>query len=129
MTKRDYLERKRQEQERVREEREQRRRHAAEAWPPADPATRLRTALEIAAFLLVVENLHDLADWLLCARPEHARAVAAGVAALALRNGVSAPWDALAAVDALDLRVASDLFETEGDLVWGPEPGALCDEQ
>jgi hypothetical protein len=91
-------------------------------WRAADQQTRQRTAMVIAAFICDEKHDHELADWLLCARPEHARAVATGVAAHALREGITAVWDALVAVDAMDLNDAAELYETEGVLRWTPRP-------
>jgi hypothetical protein len=70
--------------------------------------------MRIAALLLDKAGEHDLADWLLFALPEHAREVATGVAVHALRRGVASAWDALAAVDAMDLGAASDWFFADG---------------
>jgi len=97
------------------------RKAAAAAWGPADPVTRQRTAILIAAFHLDCAAEHDLADWLLRAKPEHAETVAAGVAAHALRRAVPAAWDALAAVDAMDLHRAAELYDGAGELCWQPE--------
>jgi hypothetical protein len=99
---------------------------AAQLWEESDPQTRQRTAMVIAAFLLDAVHEHRLADWLLCARPEHARAVATGVAVHALRRGYAAPWDALAAVGAMDQPQADDWFYADDDFCWSPDDGMLA---
>lgn len=104
-----------------------RRELADKAWSP-DPQSVLRTAVVIAAFFLDEARDHELADWLLCARPEHARAVATGVAVHALRRGNAAAWDALAAVGAMDLPQADDWYSAAEDFVWSPEPEWLTRE-
>jgi hypothetical protein len=97
------------------------RKAAAEAWGRGDAQTRQRTAILIAAFILDGAAEYDLADWLLRAKPEHVEAVGAGVAAHALRRDVPAAWDALAAVNTMDLHRASELYDVDGDLCWQPE--------
>lgn len=67
----------------------------------------------IAAFILDCAHEYVLADWLLCARPEHAREVATIVAVHALRRDVAAAWDALVAVDAMDHRQAAEWFDLD----------------
>jgi hypothetical protein len=104
--------------------RETRRQAAAVVWGDGDSQTRQRTAMVIAAHLLDEAQEPEAADWLLCARPEHARAVATGVAALALRTGLPAVWDALAAVDAMDAGQAGEWYEEHG-FTWSPEPAWL----
>jgi hypothetical protein len=47
-----------------------------EQWT-VDPMSRQRTAMQIAAFLLDEAGERSLAEFLLCARPEHAMTVAA----------------------------------------------------
>jgi len=96
--------------------------NALSYWPAAHTPTQQRTAMVIAAFACDVKQDHQLADWLLCARPEHARAVATGVAAHALRDGITAAWDALIAVDAMDCDQADELYQTDGVLRWTPRP-------
>jgi hypothetical protein len=108
--------------------RKARRKAAAAAWGSGDADTRQRTAMVIAAFLLDDARDPELADWLLCARPDAAKMVATGVAALALRNGLTAVWDALAAVRAMDIKQASEWYETEGVFVWSPDSSWLCDD-
>jgi hypothetical protein len=105
--------------------RECRRNAAAARWGEGDAATRQRTAMVIAAFLLDEAQENAMADWLLCADPEHARAVATAVAVHALRYGLGCVWDALVAVDAMDHVQATEWFEGEGDFVWSPGPGML----
>ena len=89
--------------------------------------------MRIAAFLLddcqpTDRKDAELADWLLCARPEFAKDVAAGVAAIALREGRSEVWDALAAVDAMDIVKATELYDVEGALEWSPRVEWLTPE-
>ncbi len=105
-----------------RAQREAWRASGASYWPPGDARTRQRTAMVIAAFFCDDKHDPELADWLLCARPEYAREVATGVAAHALREGMCAVWDALAAAGAMDHNQASELLETEGILHWAPRP-------
>jgi hypothetical protein len=90
-----------------------------------DRLIRQRTAMEISAFILDEAQEHCLASYLLCALPEFARQVAAGVAVHALLRNVTAAWDALAAVDAMDSTWASEMYQASqdtGEFVWTPEP-------
>lgn len=87
----------------------------------------------IAAFLLDESRIKDLrdtvlADWLLCAVPDHARDVATGVAVHALRRGDAHVWDALAAVDAFDMTQATEWYFADGVFDWSPEPEWLTPE-
>jgi hypothetical protein len=113
-----------------RDEREERlrsawRARAGEVWRQTRGLIRQRTAMECAAFILFNEGETELSDWLLCAAPRHARAVATGVAVHALRRGCTAAWDVLAAVDAMDFHQADEWFLDEADFAWSPEPGQL----
>ena len=102
-----------------------RRAAAALRWGDGDERTRQRTAMLIAAFLLDQDHEFDLADWLLLAKPEHARIVAAGVAVHGLRRGRGLAWDALMAADAMDMDQAVEWFEADRDFVWSPDPDQL----
>jgi GNAT superfamily N-acetyltransferase len=89
-----------------------------------DRLIRQRTAMEISAFILDEAQEHCLASWLLCALPEFARQIGAGVAVHALLRGVTSAWDALAAVDAMDGTEAGEMYERSGDageFVWRPD--------
>jgi hypothetical protein len=106
-------------------QREARRASAAAAWGDGDAQTRQRTAMVIAAFMLDEVREDQLADWLLCAKPEHARIVATCVAVCALQRNITQAWDALFAGDAMDMRQAEDWFFGDDDFTWEPEPGML----
>jgi hypothetical protein len=100
---------------------DERRARAMEQWT-VDPMSRQRTAMQIAAFLLDEAGERSLAEYLLCARPEHAMTVAAGFAAHALRRCLPAAWDALASTGSMDIDAATDMFLTPGYLDWTPNP-------
>ena len=110
-----------------------RRQRAEAAWgeASADPLTRQRTAMLIAAWLLddaahKTTRDRQLADWLRFARPEHARAICTGVAVHALLRCRPAVWDVLMATDAADLAQAHDwYFEGEEAFNWPPDPAWL----
>lgn len=104
---------------------------AADLWGAGDAVTRQRTAMVIAAYLIECEEKHlrhgQLVAWLRLARPEHARAVATGVAAHGLRCGYAYVWDVLAVGDAMDIEQATEWFEQEPPLTWAPAPHWLVD--
>lgn len=112
-------------EEAERQARTERRQAAALEWPALDGRTSQRTAMIIAAFLLDEAQEPELADWLLCARPEHARTIATGVAVHALRRTLDVVWDVLVAVDAMDLDRGSEWFDDDRDFCWEPEPNWL----
>lgn len=96
-----------------------------EAWGAMDARTAQRITMKIAALILDEAGEQELADWLLLARPERARAVATGVAVHALRRYVCAAWDVLAAGDALVLEQAAEDFDACTTFIWQPDPGDL----
>lgn len=88
--------------------------------------TKQRTAMVIAAFILDCAHEYMLADWLLCARPEHAREVATIVAVNALRRDVPAAWDAFVAVETMDHRQAAEWLDVDEVFTLSPADDRLA---
>ena len=79
--------------------------------------------MEIAAFILEADGEQVLADWLLFARPQHARDIATAVAVHALRRNCPGAWDALVATDAADHAQAGEWYMRDEDFNWQPPAG------
>jgi hypothetical protein len=98
------------------------------AWGPLDERTERRTAMVIAAMMLIdAEGTAGLGEWLLTAAPDRARHVATMVAVHALRRGMPQVWDVLAVSSAMDLAEAAKFYNADVDFIWSPEPGDLIE--
>ena len=95
-----------------------RRHRAAASWTAVESVRRPRVN-QIAALLDQADQAW-LADWLLRARPERLREIAAGVAVHALAMGFAEIWDGLIEpIEIMDVDLAIDWFDgLRGSFTW-----------